>query len=81
LYGAVYLLSHGLAKVVLVAFVLRGKLWAYPWLIGLLGAFIVYQVYRLTYRFSVGLVLLTGFDLFVAWLTWREYQAKRATAP
>jgi len=29
LYGAIYLLIHGAAKIVLVALVLRGKLWAY----------------------------------------------------
>lgn len=72
-----YLLIHGLAKVALVGLVLRDKLWAYPWMIALLGAFIVYQSYRLTYRFSVGLLLLTLFDALVAWLTWREYGAKR----
>jgi uncharacterized membrane protein len=77
LYGAVYLLVHGLSKVILVVLVLREKLWAYPWIIGLLLVFVVYQVYRLTHRFSVILVLLTLFDLFVAYLTWREYQAKR----
>ncbi len=80
LFGAIYLLSHGIAKVVLVVFVLRDKLWAYPWLIALLGAFIIYQLYRLTYRFSIALVLLTLFDVFVAWLTWREYRAKRGLA-
>lgn len=76
LYGAIYLLAHGLAKVVLVALVLRDKLWAYPWMIALLGAFIAYQLYRLTYRLSIGLIALTIFDAFVAWLTWREYRAK-----
>jgi uncharacterized membrane protein len=80
LYGAFYLLVHGGAKLVLVVLVLRGKLWAYPWLIALLLAFIVYQVYRLTYKPSVSLVLLTLFDAFVAWLTWREYRSKRAQA-
>jgi uncharacterized membrane protein len=79
-YGAVYLLIHGLTKVVLVVLVLREKLWAYPWIIGLLLVFVVYQVYRMTYRFSITLLLLTLFDLFVAWLTWREYRLKRATA-
>ena len=78
LYGAVYLLAHGTSKLVLVVLVLRNKLWAYPWMIGLLTAFIVYQVYRLTYRPSVALVGLTLFDGLVAWLTWREYRAKRA---
>jgi uncharacterized membrane protein len=78
LFGAVYLLSHGVAKVVLVALVLRDKLWAYPWLVALLLAFIAYQLYRITaVHFSVGLTLLTIFDAVLVWLTWREYQAKR----
>jgi uncharacterized membrane protein len=79
LFGAIYLLSHGIAKIVLVALVLRDKLWAYPWLIGLLLAFIAYQLYRITLvHFSIGLTLLTIFDAFLVWLTWREYRAKRA---
>ena len=79
LFGAIYLLSHGIAKIVLVALVLRDKLWAYPWLIGLLLAFIAYQLYRITaVHFSIGLTLLTVFDAFLVWLTWREYRAKRA---
>ena len=79
LFGAIYLLSHGIAKIVLVALVLKGKLWAYPWLIGLLLAFIAYQLYRITaVHFSIGLTLLTVFDAFLVWLTWREYRSKRA---
>jgi uncharacterized membrane protein len=79
LFGAIYLLSHGIAKIVLVVLVLRGRLWAYPWLIGLLLAFIVYQLYRITLvHFSIGLTALTVFDAFLVWLTWREYRAKRA---
>jgi uncharacterized membrane protein len=78
LFGAVYLLSHGIAKIVLVTLVLRDKLWAYPWLIALLLAFIAYQLYRITaVHFSVGLTLLTIFDAVLVWLTWREYQARR----
>ncbi len=78
LFGAVYLLSHGVAKVVLVALVLRDKLWAYPWLIALLLAFIAYQLYRITaVHFSIGLTALTIFDAVLVWLTWREYQARR----
>jgi uncharacterized membrane protein len=79
LFGAIYLLSHGTAKIILVALVLRDKLWAYPWLIGLLLAFIAYQLYRITaVHFSIGLTLLTVFDALLVWLTWREYRAKRA---
>ena len=77
LYGAIYLLLHGGAKVVLIVALLREKLWAYPWLLALLGVFIVYQAYRLSYRFTVGLLLLTLFDVVVTVLTWREYQQVR----
>jgi uncharacterized membrane protein len=82
LYSALYLLAHGTAKVVLVGLVLRNKLWAYPWMIALLLAFIAYQVYQLTSKFSIALILLSLFDALVVWLTWREYRSKRqATAP
>jgi uncharacterized membrane protein len=81
LFASVYLLSHGLAKVVLVAAVLRDQVWAYPAMMALLGAFIAYQLYRLVaVRVTVGLSLLTAFDCFVVWLTWREYQARRRPA-
>jgi len=79
LFGAIYLLSHGISKVVLVTFVLRGRLWAYPWLMGLLGAFIAYQLYVIALvKFSSWLLALTVFDAFLVWLTWREYLARRA---
>src|SRR5215472_15155569 len=81
IFGAIYLLSHGIAKIVLVVLVLKDKLWAYPWLIALLLAFIAYQLYRITaVHFSIGLTLLTIFDAFLVWLTWREYRSKRARA-
>jgi uncharacterized membrane protein len=78
-FGAIYLLSHGVAKVVLVVLVIRRKLWAYPWLIVLLIAFIVYQIYRIAaVHFSWGLTALTVFDAALVWLTWREYQVQKA---
>jgi len=79
LFGAVYLLSHGFAKVVLVIALLREQLWAYPWMIALLGVFIAYQLYRLTYGFSAGLTALTVFDAFVVLLTGLEWH-KRLSA-
>jgi uncharacterized membrane protein len=73
-FGGAYLLSHGVVKIVLVVALLKGKLWAYPWSLSVLGLFIVYQVYRYTFTHSIALVLLTIFDLVVIWLIWREYQ-------
>jgi len=65
-------------KIVLVAALLRDKLWAYPWMIVFLSVFIVYQAYRMTFAPSIGLAALTVFDVFVAWLTYREYRKQKS---
>jgi uncharacterized membrane protein len=78
LFGAVYLLLHGVIKVVLVWAVLRDRLWAYPWLIGFLLIFIAFQGYELVVAFSWGLLLLTAFDIVIVCLTSREYRMHRA---
>jgi uncharacterized membrane protein len=76
-FGAVYLLLHGLIKIVLVWAVLRGYLRAYPWMIAFLIAFILFQGYEMITHFSIGLALLTAFDMFIVWITWREYGIKK----
>ena len=81
LYGALYLLSHGLVKIVLVIALLKNKLWAYPSMIVLLLVFVVYQAYRIMLRPSIGLAALTLFDAGVAWLTYREYREQAARLP
>jgi uncharacterized membrane protein len=76
-FAAIYLLLHGVVKVVLVAAVLKDKLWAYPWMIAFLLAFIVYQGYLLVVAPTVGIAALTAFDIFMVWLTYREYGRRR----
>jgi uncharacterized membrane protein len=77
LFGAVYLLLHGAVKVVLVWAVLKDQLWAYPWMIGFLIVFIGYQIYQMAVTFSIALLLLTAFDVFIVWLTVLEYRKRR----
>ena len=77
LFGAAYLLVHGIVKVVLV--VARNKLWAYPWLIAVLLLFIGYQAYRIALTPSAGLIALTVFDITIVALTVWEYQRQRTT--
>jgi uncharacterized membrane protein len=76
-FGAIYLLSHGAAKIVVVVGLLRRERWAYPVAFVFLGGFGIYQIYRMTFDPSVGLALLTVFDFFILWLTWREFQRER----
>jgi len=68
-------------KIVLVTALLRNQIWAYPWMILFLVVFIVYQVYRMTFAFSIGLLGLTIFDLAVVWLTYREYRKQQELRP
>jgi uncharacterized membrane protein len=77
LFGAVYLLAHGIVKVVLVVALLLNKIWAYPWMIIVLFLFIAYQLYRIALNPTAGLIALTIFDLVIVALTWREYQQQR----
>jgi uncharacterized membrane protein len=79
-YAAVYLLAHGVVKIVLVAALLRNRLWAYPWMIAFLLAFIGYQLYRIVLDPTAGLIALTVFDAVVVWLTSREYRKQRRAA-
>lgn len=76
-FGAAYLLTHGVVKIVLVTALLKDKLWAYPWMIAFLAVFILYQIYRMTFAFSIGLLGLTLFDAVIVWLTYREYDKQR----
>lgn len=78
-FYAFYLLSHGIIKLLLVAGLLNGRLWAYPAALGAMGLFILYQLYRYSYTRGVGLIVLSVFDLVVIVLIWHEYMIVRRT--
>lgn len=80
-FYALYLLSHGLVKSVLVIGLLREKLWAYPACFAVFGAFIAYQLYRYSYTHDIGLIGLSIFDLFVIYLAAHEYRLLRKHLP
>lgn len=73
IFAAIYLLAHGLIKVVLVIEVMRNHLWAYIALIVVTAGFIIYQVFHLVEKPSFGFILLTLLDAAVIYLTIREY--------
>ncbi len=76
-----YLISHGALKLVVVGGLLMNKRWAYPAGLIVLGLFIIYQLYRMTFAPSLALTLLTVFDVIVLWLIWHEYQRVRHHLP
>jgi uncharacterized membrane protein len=70
----VYLWLHATLKLIAVIGILKNQLWAYPFSLITLGLLMLYQVYSIVFvRPSIGMILLTIFDVFILWLIWREY--------
>jgi uncharacterized membrane protein len=76
---SIYLLSHGLIKALLVASLLKRKLWAYPAAIAVFGLFIIYQLYELARGGSLWFAALSAFDAVIIALTWHEYRMLKRT--
>lgn len=74
LFAGIYLLSHGVTKVVLVASLFRERLWAYPAAIVTFTLFVVYQMYRYVLEPSAAMLALSVLDVIVITLTWLEYR-------
>jgi uncharacterized membrane protein len=69
-----YLWIHAVIKLIAVIGILKNQLWAYPFSLVTLGLLMLYQAYTLIFvRASVGMLLLTIFDVFILLLIWREY--------
>lgn len=80
-FAALFLLWHGLVKVLLVWALLRRLLWAYPVGLAAFGLFLVYQVYRYVHTGSAWLLALSVLDLLVIGLTAAEYRRLLAARP
>ncbi len=75
---ALYLLTRGLIKLVLVWALLKNQLWAYPSSLVVLGLFVLYQLYQIVTGHSIVVVAITLFDLTVMYFIWREYKIMKA---
>ena len=80
-FAAVYLVAHGMVKLLLAAGLLRRRAWAFPTALVVLGAFVVYQSYRFAIGRSLALAVLTVADLVVIWAVWREFRLIRQARP
>lgn len=77
LFAAVYLIVHGVVKVAVVVALILGARRIYPWAIGVLTAFALFQVAEMIVRPSFGIAALTLLDVVVIALTWREWRQRR----
>ena len=71
----IYLWIHAVVKLVAVIGILKNKLWAYPFSLISLSVLTLYQFYEIIFvSVSLGMVLLTVFDIVIIWLIFREYK-------
>lgn len=79
-FMVIYLLTHGLVKIIMVYLLQKRQLWAYPASIGFLVIFTVYQLYRFAYGHSALMMLLSLLDAVIIWLVLEEYKQIRNNA-
>ena len=76
-FTALYLISHGAIKLFLIIGLFRKKLSYYPISIAVFGLLVAYQLYRLSFTYSVWLWMITVIDMVVMGLIWHEYKYLR----
>lgn len=74
----VFLWIHAGVKLISVIGILRNILWAYPFALTCLGLLTLYQVYSIILNASIGLILLTAFDIFILVMILLEYRRVKA---
>ena len=72
-FTALYLLTHGIINGLIVIALWKEKLWAYPVSFAALGAFVLYQLYLLTFGFSSWIAAITVLDIVIIFLVCHEY--------
>jgi uncharacterized membrane protein len=74
LWVALFLLSHGSVKLLIVVGMILKKLWAYRVGLVAFSGLVIYQICHYLKTHSSGLLILTGLDLVFIFLAWREYR-------
>jgi uncharacterized membrane protein len=73
LFGAIYLLIHGLVKIGVGFALVKNKIHHYLLTGIVLGLFTLYEIYRLFHTYSLVLLFLIIVDLFILSMMHREY--------
>lgn len=76
-FAVVYLLLHGVVKLVLVTALYSRLVRVYPVAVLVLGAFVVYELLRASHTHSLLLVVFAVLDVVIIVLVLREYRELR----
>jgi uncharacterized membrane protein len=77
-FAGLYLLAHGVVKVVLAITLLLEKRWAFPVSLALFALLVAFSIQRLVLHWSWFLAGFVLFDLFAIWLIAQEWKSVRA---
>lgn len=75
--ASVFLIGHGIVKLVLVGGLGTNRRWSYPAAILVFAGFTIYQLYQLSQQYSPFLVIATLLDIMVILLIIAEYRHLR----
>ena len=75
--ASVFLIVHGIVKLVLVGGLATNRLWSYSVAILVFAGFTIYQLYQLSQQYSLFLVTVTVLDVMVILLVIAEYRHMR----
>ena len=78
LAAALYLMAHGISKIVFIVGALAKRKWGYLGLIGILLVFTAFELFRSVDGGGWALFLFAIFDGYLAFLVWREYKNEHA---
>lgn len=70
----VFLVSHGIIKIVLVYCLIREIIWTYPYALGALVLFLIYQIYACFATPGFAVIFFAVLDAVIIWLVWGEWQ-------
>lgn len=74
---AVFLLGHGVVKLVLVYCLTRRMTWVYPYALFVLIGFLLYQMYVLISHPTLTMLLFSVLDAAIIYFVWLEYRSLR----
>ena len=75
--ASVFLIVHGMVKLVLVGGLATNRFWSYPAAILVFAGFTIYQLYQLSQQYSLFLEVVTVLDVIVILLVIAEYTYMR----
>jgi uncharacterized membrane protein len=76
-FAILYLLAHGIIKLILVWALLKRVLWMFPVSMIVLAAFVVYEIWRAVHTHSIALPIFAALDIVIITLVAREYRKLR----